>query len=48
MKEKDVEVTLPEPIDGFLDFWIEEDPAHWTNREIATYYGNTSVKRIAP
>ena len=43
---EDVRVVLPEPIDGFLEFWLEDDPTSWVNREIAVYYGNSSVTKI--
>lgn len=45
MKGRDAEIVLPEPVEGFLDFWLEEDDAHWVNREVASYYGNTSIKK---
>lgn len=43
--EEDVELEMPEYIEDFECFYIDEDETGWVNQGIAAYYGKKSVRR---
>lgn len=43
--EKDVELEVPEYIEDFECFYIDEDESGWVNQGMAAYYGKRSVRR---
>ena len=43
--EEDVELEMPEYIEDFECFYIDEDEEGWVNQGIAAYYGKKSVRR---
>ena len=43
--EADVELEMPEYIEDFECFYIDEDETGWVNQGIAAYYGKRSVRR---
>ncbi len=43
--EEDVELEMPEYIEDFECFYIDEDEEGWVNQGIAAYYGKRSVRR---
>lgn len=43
--EEDVELEMPEYIEDFECFYIDEDEKGWVNQGIAAYYGKKSVRR---
>lgn len=43
--EEDVELEMPEYIEDFECFYIDEDENGWVNQGIAAYYGKQSVRR---
>ncbi|MBD5513999.1 MAG: hypothetical protein HDR06_04905 [Lachnospiraceae bacterium] len=45
--EKDVVVDVPEYIENFECFYLDENPEGWVNVGIAEYYHKNSVRRIA-
>ena len=43
--EEDVELEVPEYIEDFECFYIDEDESGWVNQGMAAYYGKRSVRR---
>lgn len=43
--EEDVELEMPEYIEDFECFYMDEDEDGWVNQGIAAYYGKRSVRR---
>ena len=43
--EEDVVLEIPEYIEDFECFYIDEDEEGWVNQGIAAYYGKRSVRR---
>ncbi len=43
--EEDVELEMPEYIEDFECFYLDEDEDGWVNQGIAAYYGKRSVRR---
>lgn len=43
--EEDVELEMPEYIEDFECFYLDEDENGWVNQGIAAYYGKRSVRR---
>ena len=43
--EEDVELEMPDYIDDFECFYLDEDENGWVNQGIAAYYGKRSVRR---